>query len=477
MDRPAPFGAEASAEQVELSETRVKELDEALALRQFPEWSVNAERIATMAGVEQDDLTSRESQTVRQLVARVEREFMRRFVHILLRPGERFDITDPQLMPPAVTASPLSPASDALPPHTAMSLKRATSLFLERKKADGVGTSHISETKRVLDWLEDALGDRPLDAIAKEEMRGFRDSLERLDGRLGGKAVSFQARQTAETVHRIAPVTAARYRNAVQMFFKWAAAELSAPDVAAGLKTAKAIRAAPDPEKPFTRDEVRKLLTIPLYAGHRDRRHPTFLGAERSRGSLWWSGLIGLHTGMRAGEIAQLTASDYVFDAPIPHIRIAPEAASVGGGKRVKNAASVREVPIAPVLLTLGLREFVQARAHRGRVMFDIALGKGDRRSDGLTKAWGRILRQSGLHKSGRGTHVWRHTVAATLREAGVSDEESGRLLGHKPTSVTGQYGKTSMPDQKLGLVGKIDYGLDLVEALGGAFDAKRHWA
>lgn len=63
-----------------------------------------------------------------------------------------------------------------------------------------------------------------------------------------------------------------------------------------------------------------------------------------------WAALIGLYTGARVGEIAQLYLSDFIEEDGIPCIRIATDS----DGQSLKTEVSRRLVPIHPVLVELG---------------------------------------------------------------------------------------------------------------------------
>lgn len=72
------------------------------------------------------------------------------------------------------------------------------------------------------------------------------------------------------------------------------------------------------------------------------------------------------------------------------------------------------------------------------------------------------------MYEPGRSFHVFRHTFTASLRLAGVPEEVIGAILGHRPSTVTGQYGGKFPPARLAEAVAAIDFGLDVVEAVGG---------
>lgn len=101
---------------------------------------------------------------------------------------------------------------------------------------------------------------------------------------------------------------------------------------------------------------------------------------------------------------------------------------------------------------------------------------------EGATRFWGDFLRANDLWRAGRATHVWRHTVVAGLRANGVAVEDVAALVGHTGSAgdlalfgQTIKYGGAYSLERKRDALLKLDYGLPLVQLLGGAYNAKLH--
>jgi len=109
------------------------------------------------------------------------------------------------------------------------------------------------------------------------------------------------------------------------------------------------------------------------------------------------------------------------------------------------------------------------------RLLYEIGLG-GSRMSNGMTKFWQPYLEKFGLYTHGRATHVFRHTVANRLRDhAQCHNEDIGAILGHSDTNTTAGYGGVQGLKRQLATLEKLDFGFDVLEALGGKYDPKRH--
>jgi len=131
--------------------------------------------------------------------------------------------------------------------------------------------------------------------------------------------------------------------------------------------------------------------------------------------------------------------------------------------------------------LELGLREFIESNVgnKQRRVFYQFRFGE-KRKSTGLSRFWSDHLKYINLYKQGRGAHTFRHTVAADLREQGVSDYDIGLILGHKTSEIsdsatTATYGATPLLHRKLKIINKLSYLDDLVEKLGGLYEHKKH--
>jgi integrase len=473
------------AEQTDLSRDRVRELEAQLKSNELDATARRlAGEIVRSLGLTVDDLTAADGPDLLHLAARIDRLSHLFVAHQMTKPWTPF-VPDDNLSLPGVS-SPLATApptdftdSGVLAVTETRTLGQAIDSYLSWK-AVRVDSSQHDEIRRALLWLADHLGEtRLLVTIDKAAVRGFRDGLERLDVTLRGKAkVSFADRQTNDPTDWVSTVTARRYLTSVQAFFQREVAEghLEA-DPSAGLKIEARKGETTRTPEPFSTEELKRLFATPLYAGHKSPKLVFAPGDNHSRGSHFWIGLLGLFTGMRAGEIAQLLGSDFDFSSSVQVIHVRAEDSGGNKVKKTKSPSATRDIPIAPVLIALGLSEFVARRTKGGntRVFRDVPFGAKDRRSDGITKAWGRLLKTHGLHKPGRSFHVFRHTATAALRRSGQSEAIIGAILGHAPTTVTGGYGGTFPIERLYDAVGQIDFGFDVATALGGSFDPNRH--
>lgn len=447
-----------------------------------------ASTMLNMLGLQLEDLDPKMQLLARQFVVRAKRQGMRYFLHTLEQPTRSFDADDdlfaPRSRPAAgpVYAAPQPTAvqhrASAMAQHPELSLERAIILYVEYQTQKGWGGSMRDETRRVLGWLSEVIDPSMLvEAITREHVRALRDSLLHLGKGHQGRKLPLKQRLATCREDTLAYVTRERYWRFVRTFFSYFNSEYGIPDPTDGLLFEGGKNEQRQSPAPFSTDELAKFLTTPLFAGYKSHSRRTEPGDLKRRTGYWWAAVLMMHTGMRAGDCAQLLPSDFRFDDPIPHVLIQPGKLPDGTPKQSKFGPRTHTIPLAPVLLELGLRAFVEGRAKRhaaDRLLYEISLG-AHRQSSGMTKFLGPYLRKFGLYSQGRATHVFRHTIAARLRAVGVSDEDSGALLGHAPGTVTGGYGGSQPLARKLDTLAKLDFGIDVLALLGGPYDAKTH--
>lgn len=487
VDQPRPFPPDGFDQelnfQIERSRAAVAKLDGALATNTFGAEAVSAaDHMASCAGLRFDELPGNLQLIAKRYAAQALRQQMRYFLHQLQSPHTPFSSDDTLLQSPTEAALPIAQAAELIAPAALkpeLTLQRAVDQFVAYKNKVGWGSSARDEHRRVLKWLmEEITPTRPVSSITVDELRDFRDKIQRLRAGGQGKKLSLMARvQTDDEQALLKFATRERYWRHLRAFFAYLASDWSIPNLSVQLlfQGGKGeIAASP---KPFSTDEVRKLLSTPLFQGYKSTKRLKEPGNVHRRGSHWWAAVLLLHTGMRAGDVAQLMPEDFIFEHDIPHLIIRPGKLPEGMSKTSKFGARVHHIPLLPILLELGLRQFVAARArgtqHR-RLFYDLYLG-ANRRSDVLTKFFARYLSAFGLHSRGRATHVFRHTVVYRLRSIGEINENIAYVVGHRLGTQTSEYGVDELLERQLKTLSALDYGFDMLKILGGPYDPKVH--
>lgn len=389
---------------------------------------------------------------------------------------------------PSNQAEPFGPHSPQRDEGHCPTLSQIVEMYVDHLREKGAGASHRNEIARALAWLEEELGHATRAAeITTADIRAFRNNLIRLNATGRGKSLPFRDRLTDIREQQITHATASKYWGAIKGMFAWALSEgICDHDPTAKLRLERPIGEEANSPEAYSMEELIRFYQTPLYTGYKSDGRTRQEGDCRQRGQHWWAGVLPLFTGMRAGELSQLLPSDFFFDAPIPYLQITRFDHDGVETKRTKTPSSVRRVPIAPPLLELGLKQFVERRKKvepKARVFQRFRMGTetDGKLSEGMVSFWGAYVRHYGLHKKGRGTHVWRHTVVDFLTRLGAIEEDVAGYVGHERGSQTSRYGrqkKEGMPLERLKpLADSLEFGFDLVSMLGGPYRDDIHRA
>jgi integrase len=178
--------------------------------------------------------------------------------------------------------------------------------------------------------------------------------------------------------------------------------------------------------EPFTDDEIQRLF------GSEFVEH---LPAHPER---YWVTLIGLYSGMRLGEVSQLAVTDVQRENDIWYFDVKPDKEE---GKRLKNAASQRRVPVHSHLVELGLLMYLKKLKSTGSAELFPALiqGKDRGRGDAVGKWFGRHRKEVGVGGTKKVFHSFRHTMQTRLRGV-VAPDVIKMLVGHKDEGMTDHY-------------------------------------
>jgi len=160
----------------------------------------------------------------------------------------------------------------------------------------------------------------------------------------------------------------------------------------------------------------------------------------------WWAPILGLYTGARINEIAQLKVADILAERGVwcLSIRKTMDEDLVGSSgqksrQRLKGKSAVRRIPIPQPVLDAGLLDFLADMQDFGHTRLFPHLSAGVNRTTGETNArysqgllnqFGSYLKDLGFPK-GVAFHAFRHTLATDLDNQGVPAEEVALITGH----------------------------------------------
>jgi integrase len=181
--------------------------------------------------------------------------------------------------------------------------------------------------------------------------------------------------------------------------------------------------------RPWTEDELCKFFQQPLH-----QRYLLPKDTKAGKDAAYWIPLLGLYTGARVGELAQLRTADIRNEGEIHMMSITNEAE----GQRVKSKAGLRNVPIHSELIRLGFLDYVTAISKRSSATLWPDLPTREGKPGGYFSQWfGMYRRELGFGKA-PDFHCFRHTVRTQLAESGIPESVIDTLVGHEVSGSTG---------------------------------------
>lgn len=171
---------------------------------------------------------------------------------------------------------------------------------------------------------------------------------------------------------------------------------------------------------------------------------------------------LALYNGLRMSEACQLQMEDIFSKDGIPCLQVKSDEET---GCTVKNAASIRIVPIHPVLLQLGLLKYVHAEG--GQLWPELKYSPTQGYSHAFEKFFGHFNRKHVTQDNKKVFHSLRVNFVECLRQMTVSEEIARRLTGLAGVSTTfDRYGSVRIEFMLEGIY-EVDYALDIFALTG----------
>ncbi len=295
-------------------------------------------------------------------------------------------------------------------------------------------------------------GDLAVGDVDAERLRNFRDvHLARMPANENRVRSQYRTRSMTESVKAITdtdwPVMSAGERDMrmkwIARLFRWAHEQKWIPDdPCTGLRKesvlTKAERTRQRVEQvrreEFTAEELQRIFGARWFlTGHGEK---TKAGTYRTFQPFhYWLPLLGLCTGARINELAQLYLSDVGQDGVAWYIHINCKTPD----KSLKNEWSVRNVPLHSRLIELGFVEWCEKLRSAGfqRVFPELTWNSTNRYAKDPIRVMSQYLEGLGMPRDGTKVfHSFRHGINNALqKQTSMPDWMRKRLLGHEPGS------------------------------------------
>jgi integrase len=332
-----------------------------------------------------------------------------------------------------------------------VTLKIAAEKYLSENKREWAEKHYFSQKAKLDHFMafigegDLAKGERlGLDQVLTNDVRRYKELLQSTPTNAQKKYPGLSVIEVAEAARQAADpllgtTSINNYIQCVSTLYSWAAKELDyqGKNHFKGRTKRVSGKSKSDERHPFSRVQLAKFFTSPLYAGCQS------LSSSYQKGeniyidsSKYWVPLIGFYTGMRLQEILQLYVEDvyqangvWVLDLNTNH-----------DDKKLKTDQSKRVIPIHDDLVTAGLIEFRnrQEENERQRLFPDAALSGDGTYSSIFSKWFSRYLKKIDIKTDKTSFHSFRHNMKDFFRAAEISDELSEHYLG-RLTGKTGE--------------------------------------
>ncbi|WP_197078329.1 site-specific integrase [Hoeflea sp. IMCC20628] len=356
------------------------------------------------------------------------------------------------------------------PTSAAPLLSEAIEGWATEKKTSWDGKSATANVLAAQRFLELAR-DRPLDQYNKKDARAYKNALKALPKNytkhpdLKGCTFAEAAIKAAElSLPPMSDKNVNKNLGFVRAMWNWSDANFDdvPPNPFNGLNL-RIKESGRDDRNPFTASELQAIFNAPLYTGCKSAKSWRTKGdhVPSDRGN-YWVPLIGLFTGARSGEIIQMNVSDVATDGGIAYFKITDEGEEQG----LKTKSSLREIPIHPKLLELGILDFASEQRSKGHTRLFPEMRKSDdgHYSSAYSRPFGHFLTSIAV-KTGRNSfHSFRHNFEDAALDCLIPQDIVDALQGHSAAGMAKRYGtglrKLRVLDEQMQ---KLRYeGLDL---------------
>jgi len=286
------------------------------------------------------------------------------------------------------------------------------------------------------------LGDKPIDAISREDMRLFKDKLQKLPPNrckkkeYKGKSVDDIIAMSPEETLNIKTINTTL--QTISGMFSWAVREeLLDKNPAQGLEL-KDERQDIELKEPFTNEDIKSI----FFSGD-------YLPEKFKNPAYYWVPLIGLYTGMRLEEICQLHCEDIYEDDGIWIFNVTDKSSDGLNDKNLKTANARRQIPVHDALIKLGLLEYHKKMKREKHIRLFHLLNKTEKSpkyGKQVGKQFVALLKKKKIAGK-KSFHSLRHTFSDFFKMRDLHNDVFRQVFGHGIKELAGkQYGSKFPP-------------------------------
>ncbi|EKN5106714.1 TPA: site-specific integrase [Yersinia enterocolitica] len=355
--------------------------------------------------------------------------------------------------------------------HYTKNLSWLCSEYVKHRSKGKVSESAISDIRNYFAFMIETMGDIQLEKLDRDFFRAYESKLRTIPAnrnlvkaKYGVKTLDELIVKAAECGDKLMTEESVRkYINGLYGAMKWAVDDgklLKSPCENFFPRDDKDERDQ-DHTDVFESHVIQAVFSLPWFVAGTGERN-----AQRRFHQYcpfhYWAPLLGLMTGARVNEIAQLLLDDVLADDGVYYLNLESDSES---GKKLKNANARRKIPIHSKLISLGFIDYVNALKNAGYIRLFPELKPHKTKGYGRpVSAWfneSLLARRLKIERNrAKSFHSFRHSVSTLLKEKGVSPELRAQLVGHVrgETETEVRYSKDLKPIHMIEVVEKIDF-------------------
>ena len=319
----------------------------------------------------------------------------------------------------------------------------AASINADREEADQMNEQGIRDHLNSAKVFIEIIGDKPLGKMTVQDRNRYDDVIKRYPANRT-KVPALKGLTIDEIValgeHEVIHLKTAKYHSRrANHFINWVAHQEGVETPFILLEKVR-IKKAKDFEKvrrEFAAEELKTLFNVATYPWPDSR--------PKNLPNRFWIPLIGLLSGARLNEIAQLRMNDIVSEDGIACFNITdrPDRGESNEGreyiqKTVKTHAGKRLVPIHSRLIQLGFLDYLAESKNKGWVLVFQDLDHAQIKYGSLVSKWfARYCDSVGLTDSDLTFHGFRHGAIGKMRRMNVPRHIRLVVVGHSPAQDT----------------------------------------
>ena len=318
------------------------------------------------------------------------------------------------------------------PDQQGTTLEQLIETYIAERVRGGNWTSRTEKDYRSkFNLLCDILSkDIPSSAMDTAKARKVKETLQRVPKNIKTspktRDLLFDDALALENVGRMDVKTINTHIAAYNGLFKWAEANSYIDkNVFAGM-TIKQGKSVDKPRVPFSGEQIELIQNTIV---HNEQ------GLIKKKYQ-YWGPLIGLYTGARLNEIAQLELNDIRREDGIWCFDINEQSE----GKTLKTASAKRLILIHSKLIELGFIEYVETlrASKKTRLLHELGYSEGTGYGRNLSRWFnGPFLKALGMDKQGLVFHSFRHSMTKNLYQSDVAEPIVKSIMGHAQEGVT----------------------------------------